>query len=669
MRFLFALTVAISTSILAATPVSPPVSPAPQAPAQITRVPLTDFAKPTDVRTIALSPDGKTIAVTSPKGDYGTVLAFIDTATMKATAGFADTGDRVPGYVVWANNDRVILSIVRKFGGFAQPQLTGELIGVNRDGTRVKPLFGGEGVMQAGTHLKTRASDQGYAQIADPLVGDPKFTLITVNAFGANGSFTELHRMNEDSGAHSKLLRAPIRNGEFLLDHNNAPRFVIGEDTDGSIKVFRRDGDAWTIVHDEAKDQGLLSPLTFARDNASFYAFWNAHKGPATLVRVDAKTMKRTDVYVPKTASPTGLFLTADRKDVYAILTQDGATKVEIIDKNAAEAQAWLAFSKSFPDSLVEPAGYSTNGEVALFKVSASNNSGEYYLYDLKKRTARFLFPTDAWMEPSQMAKTTPFRFKARDGQSLSGYFTLPNNTPPKNLPLVVMPHGGPHQIRDDDRYDDWAQMLASRGYAVLKVNFRGSNGYGTEFLTAGYKEWGGKMQDDVTDATQWAINQGYSDPKRIAIAGASYGGYAALMGAVREPELYRAVITYAGLSDLELMYTRGDIEDSIYGVNYLKRVLGEDKADLKKRSPANLAAQIQAPVLIIHGGQDQRVPVVHASRMRDALTAAGKKVEYDEVRDEMHGFFKQANKIEAYTRMLAFLDKYLAVQPEVSAP
>jgi dipeptidyl aminopeptidase/acylaminoacyl peptidase len=668
MRFLFAFAAAYSTSMLAASvsPAPVPASPVKIAPTKL--IPLTDFATPTEVRTIALSPDGKTIAVTSPKGDYGTVLAFIDTATMKATAGFTDTGERVPGNVVWANNDRVILSIVRKFGGFAAPLLTGELIGVNRDGTRVKPLFGGEGEMQAGTHLKTRASDQGYAQLANPMVDDAKFALITVNAFSANGSFTELHRMNENSGAHTKLLRAPIRSGEFLLDHNDTARFAIGEDTDGAIKIFRREKDEWTIVHDEAKDQGRLSPIMFARDNTSFYAYWNAYKGPATLVRVDAKTMKRTEIYVPKTANPNTVFLTADRKDIYAILTQEGATKVEIINENAAEAKAWLAFSKSFQGSLVEPVDYSDHGQIAIFKVSASNNSGEYYLYDVEKRTAKFLFPSDSWMDPTQMAKTIPFQMKARDGLALSGYLTLPN-VAPKNLPLVVMPHGGPHQIRDDDRYDDWAQMLASRGYAVLKVNFRGSTGYGTQFLNRGYHEWGRKMQDDLTDATQWAVKEGYADAERIAIAGASYGGYAALMGGVREPMLYKAVISYAGLSDLELMYTRGDIEDSIYGENYLKLVLGEDKIELKNRSPANLAMQIQAPVLIVHGGQDQRVPVVHASRMRDALKAAGKTVEYFEVRDEVHGFFKQANKVQAYTRMLAFLDKYLAIPPSVAKP
>jgi dipeptidyl aminopeptidase/acylaminoacyl peptidase len=632
--------------------------------AAATEVPLTDLAKRSEIDDIALSPDGKTLAVLAPKGDYSKALVFIDTATMKAQAGFSDNGERVPGSITWVSNERVILDIVQKFGGFAIPSSTGELLAVNRDGTDVAQVFGATGAMQAGTHLKTRASDSGIARIADPLVQDDKFALITINAFTTDGSYTELHRMNERSGAHKKILTAPLREGSFLIDHTQTVRFSMGTDVNDFAKLYRRDGSDWTLVFDEEKSGAELSPLIFARDNKTFYAFLSVKNSPSKLVRVDAATLKTSDVYVPKTASPLGVLRTADRQDIYAVTTADGAFGIEIIDDAAPESKALRAFAKNFPGSFVRPVDYSSDGQTALFEVSASDNNGEYYVYDLKKSTAKFLFPASSWLDPAQMAKTTPFELKARDGVRLHGYLTMPTSAPSgKNLPLVVMPHGGPYGVRDFDSFDAWAQVFATRGYAVLKLNFRGSGGYGGEFVRAGYGQWGRAMQDDLTDATKWAITQGVADPKRIAIAGASYGGYAALMGAAREPDLYQAVISYVGVSDLELMYSRGDIEDSSYGKNYLKRVIGEDKAQLKARSPVNLAANFKAPVLIVHGGQDPRVPVLHGRSMRDALKSAGKPVEYLEVADEMHGFYKQKNVLAGFERMLAFLDKHLALK------
>lgn len=645
----------ISSSLLAA--------PSEVATAKAGLVPLTDLAKRAEISDISLSPDGKTLAVLAPQGDYGTVMVFIDTETMKATAGFNDKGERVPGNIVWANNDRVILALVKKFGGFATPFRTGELVGADRTGKSVVQLFGNTGVMQTGTMLKTRATDTGAAEVVDGLVDDPKFALIAVNAFSSEGSFTELHRMNEATGAHNRIARVPIRDGQFLLDHNHEPRFAIGLDVDGVLKVFRRDGSDWTLVFDSLPANAELVPIAFARDNKSFYAYWIEYKKPAVLVRVDAQTLVRTVLFQPKFASPTGVIYTADRKAIYAVRTQDGLSGIEIIDESAPEAKTWRAFSKQFPGSLVEPVSYSRDGQKALFSVSNSVNSGDYYIFDLEKRSAKYLFPVHSWLDPEEMSAVQAIQLKARDGLVLHGFLTVPRGVAPKNMPLVVMPHGGPHTVRDDDRFDPWVQVLASRGYAVLKVDFRGSAGYNYAFKKSGYRQWGRAMQDDLTDATRWAIESGYADPKRIAIAGASYGGYAALMGVAREPKLYRAAISYVGLSDLEMMYTRGDTEDSSFGVNFLKRAIGNDKAELKARSPVNLAGQIEAPTLIIHGGQDSTVPVQHGRNMRDALKAAGKTVEYFEVADEMHGFYKQKNIVESYTRMLAFLDKHLAVE------
>jgi dipeptidyl aminopeptidase/acylaminoacyl peptidase len=224
----------------------------------------------------------------------------------------------------------------------------------------------------------------------------------------------------------------------------------------------------------------------------------------------------------------------------------------------------------------------------------------------------------------------------------------------------VVMPHGGPHGVRDWWEFDWEVQLLANRGYAVLQVNFRGSGGYGRDFEAAGYGEWGAKMQDDVTDATRWAIEQKIAPADRTCIYGISYGGFAALMGAAREPELYRCAIGYAGVYDLELMWESGDVPDSRRGRAYLERVLGTDVAKLRAQSPVHNAQNIKAPVLLIHGKADGRADYEHAQRMKAALEKNNKKVEWLSLGREGHGIYDENTRREVYERILQFLDANL---------
>lgn len=232
---------------------------------------------------------------------------------------------------------------------------------------------------------------------------------------------------------------------------------------------------------------------------------------------------------------------------------------------------------------------------------------------------------------------------------------------------MVVLPHGGPHGIRDWWEFDPEVQLLANRGYTVLQVNFRGSGGYGTDFERAGYGEWGAKMQDDLTDATRWAIEQKIAPADRICIYGASYGGFAALMGAAREPDLYRCAIGYSGVYDLELLHESGD-PDVPADVAYLDRALGTDAAKRRAQSPVYNAQSIKAPVLLIHGSADRTAELEHAKRMRAALENNRKKVEWLALRGEGHGAYDEDTRREVYERILQFLDANLRTpQPTAS--
>ncbi len=227
-----------------------------------------------------------------------------------------------------------------------------------------------------------------------------------------------------------------------------------------------------------------------------------------------------------------------------------------------------------------------------------------------------------------------------------------------KHLPLVVYVHGGPYGIRNRWEFDSNVQALASRGYAVLQVNYRGSGGYGGAFERAGYREWGGRMQDDLTDATRWAVAQGIADPQRLGILGGSYGGYAALEGAVKEPDLYRCAIGYVGVYDLKLMYSSGDIPQSEYGTKYLEKVLGTDDSVLWDRSPLAHVDRLKAKVMLVVGGADWRVSPMQGERLHDALDRAGIQHEWLYKRTEGHGFYDEGNRTELLERVVAFLGK-----------
>jgi dipeptidyl aminopeptidase/acylaminoacyl peptidase len=625
-------------------------------------VPLTNLVKRPEIADIELSPDGKTLAVLAPSGDYASYLLFIDADTMKPAEGFKDQGEFTLSSVTWISNDRVVVTPARKYGGFAEPNETGELIGVNKDGTKLTFLYGSRGAQQVGTRITNRGSDEGYAELASPRIDDEKFTLITVGKFLTDGSFTELHRMDKMSGKHKMIARAPLRRASFLISNEGIATVAYGPDVDGKLKVYVAEGKSdWKLILDETRDGKRLLPIGLTNDAKAIIASQAQVKGPSAIVRFDLKTLETEQIYLPKNAQAVGYIREPGRSEPLAAVTADGDYGFYFFDNTSKIAKSQMAFQKSFPGQVAIPISSSRGFEKILFRVSSGHNSGEYYLYDGKTNKAKFLFPAHSWMDPNEMAMVKPFQLKARDGLDLFGYLTLPRGVEHKGLPMVVMPHGGPHGERDFANYDEWAQVLASRGYAVLKVNFRGSGGYGNSFETAGYQQWGKAMIDDMTDATLWAVKEGYADKSRLAIAGASYGGYASLMSGAREPDLYKAVISYVGVSDLEMMYSRGDIEDSLYGERYLKRVLSDDKAVLRANSPVNLAGQFKAPVLIVHGGQDQRVPVAHGKAMRDALKSAGKSVEYFEVADEMHGFYKEKNVLAGYEKMLAFLDKALA--------
>src|SRR5690606_17223537 len=256
----------------------------------------------------------------------------------------------------------------------------------------------------------------------------------------------------------------------------------------------------------------------------------------------------------------------------------DGKPRLAFFDGHSDEARMQQMLQRAFPGAWASVRSSTRDGSLRVVLVQSDVDPGSFYLFDTATANAELLVARDEQIDSTRMAPMAPIQLKARDGVALHGFMTVPPGSDGKSLPMVVMPHGGPIGIFDAWRFDADAQLLAAAGYAVLQVNFRGSGNYGRAFRQAGARQWGGTMQDDVTDATRWAIEQGHADPQRICIYGASYGAYAALMGVVREPDLYRCAIGYVGVYDLPMM-VRDDLEHSRSTATWLREWVGSDTA------------------------------------------------------------------------------------------
>jgi dipeptidyl aminopeptidase/acylaminoacyl peptidase len=319
-----------------------------------------------------------------------------------------------------------------------------------------------------------------------------------------------------------------------------------------------------------------------------------------------------------------------------------------------------MGLSKKFPNDFVDFTSFSEDGSKLVFLVSSDRNLGDYYLFDIEHHTIRKLFSVDHGIDRSKLGTRTPMRFTASDGTQLEAILTVPPGASMNDLPMVLLPHGGPYEIRDDWFYDNDAQFLASRGYLVLQVNFRGSGGRGPGFVKAGYGQWGTRIQQDLIDGVKWAEAQHFADPKRVCVYGASFGGYSAMMSTIRAPGLFKCAVGYAGVYDLAMMYDKGDTQESTMGVNYLHQAIGTDQAVLAANSPDKLADKIDVPVLLIHGEDDQRAPYAQAKAMRAALDAAHKPYEWLTKSGEGHGFYDQQNNVDRFNHLQAFLAKYI---------
>lgn len=641
---------------IAATPASPSKA------ASAHAYSLEDFLRRERFLQVKISPGGTYAAATVPLEDK-TVLVILKPGqkTPYGYVNFKEKNTHVVNFS-WVNDNRVLFTVGEKNGALEQPVSFGEIWGTNADGTRQGILVGA----RASTSAASRAGGRSKSQAAsfflvDTLPKEDDFVLIGSTPFDAGEApYTSVERMNVNSGTKTSVARAPVRGASFLADHAGVVRFASGENKDfKSVLLYRADEHSdWKLLNDESVSGKKMDPLDFDRDDHVAYVQSSQVTGPDAVLSFDPATLSMRQIARDEFVDPEGLIDAIGQDYPIGVAFRDGKPRFQYFNPESPEARLHKSLQNSFGGDVVTSDSHTRDGTQALLLARSDRNPGDYFVFNTQTKKADILISRRDWFDPETTASVRPFRFTARDGRKIEAFLTVPNGSDGKRLPLIVNPHGGPFGPYDEWGFHTEPQLLASQGYAVLQVNYRGSGGYGKEFLESGHKQWGKTMQDDLTDATRWAIKEGVADPARICMYGASYGGYASLMAVAKEPDLYRCAAGYVGVYDLNMLSQRGDIPGSEHGKRFLEEAVG--KNDLAAASPSTLASRIKVPVFLAAGGEDKRAPQAQSEAMERALKSAGVPVETLYYPTEGHGFYTVEHKREFYTRLLAFLAKNL---------
>ena len=625
----------------------------------VSAVDVQSYVKKDSFNDIKLSPNGDYLAATVPLEDR-TVLVVMRRSDIKVTASFQmGKNSHVSGFS-WVNPERVLISMAEKFGALDQPQGTGEIYAINADGTRPDILVGQRVESGGGSRLQSKKVETVAAYLVDDLPGDDKIVVIAVSPFNTD-PFTRAERMDVYTGRRLPLARAPVRNAQFTTDNQGEVRFARGVGADNIHKLHYRKGKTaeWRLVNDEALTGYREFPIGFSATDGTAFFQSEQTSGPDAIVAFDIEKETRTTLMRDESVDPERIIYREGTRIPVGAFFLGGKPRTAFFDDAAPEAKLYRSLEAAFGADAVWITSRSADGKLALVQTWSDRNPGDYFLFDTVAKKAKHLLSRREWFDPARMAGMRQVRFNARDKMPLHGHLTLPPGSDGKALPMVVLPHGGPYGVQDVWGFDTETQLLANAGYAVLQLNYRGSGGYGREFMQAGAREWGGKMQDDLTDATRWAIQQGVAEPTKICIYGASYGGYAALMGVAREPGLYKCAVGYVGVYDLPMMRREDSRVSSRLG-KVSSDWVGDDVVALAAVSPNRLAGRIKVPVLLAAGGEDETAPIAHTKMMEQALRKAGVPVETLYYPNEGHGFYVEAHQLAYYTRLLAFLSRHL---------
>jgi dienelactone hydrolase len=625
---------------------------------RVERLPLAAFAQLPRMQNVQLSPNGRHIACLINLDDTTVLVTRAVTGDGALTALLKTDNQRFHfRWLAWVGNERVVASVRYGSDRYQVDVTETRLLSIGRDGGEPTVL-----VQQRDTSLG-RMSVQLQDQVIDWMPRDGRHILLAAPE-GTRG-YAAVYKLDVLTGKRS-MVQVPRQGvGSWMTDAQHRVR--VGVVQSGlSIEIVERpvDGAFRTLWSFERYTPAESWPLGFgANPHELWVQAW--HEGYKAIFTVDL-----ADPALPRTLRLARPGVDLDGELMRSPVTQEVIGLQHVLQEGEGEHRAdiWspdekalvLAIDRQLPRRFNRLASFSQDAARYVVHSSGNGQPGQYYIGDREGGTLTLLTDSYPRLPTRSLVGKQPVRIQARDGLVLQAWLSRPRGaTGP--LPLVLLPHGGP-QAYDNGDFDLWTELLANRGMLVLQVNFRGSAGGGIDHRLAGLKRWGLEMQDDLTDAAQWAVQQRLADPARIAIVGASYGGYAALMGVVKTPALFRCAVSFAGVGDLQALVTHktfhfGGAADMEAQVG---RIWG-DRERLQATSPLRQVARIQAPVLLAHGSADAVVPFSQSRDMAQALRQAGKRCDYLELDGGDHHLSRQSHRLAFFGAMEAFLAEHLA--------
>lgn len=634
-------------------------------------VSIEDLAHRPRIADVKISPTGEYLAVRIFRNGKHQ-LVFLDRKALSTVGGVGFSGKNEVGYFQWANHERVVIQIYETSEYDRQPKYYGELYAANYDGSKGELIFGYRaGEMQTGSLIQKKDSERAWAEIIDVLPQDTRNILISSTRMTrADNRPPRAQLLDIYKGLDGRTLKvSTYPQSEFYTDDQGKLRVIVGYREDQSIHIQSLpdiSGD-WTELEMD-KLGANFRPLAISHDGKAMLTLDDTGQDKLGLHKMSLDGSAYENIYTNDRVNVTSVTKTTDHRGVYAMRIDDGYPRYLLFSKTYPEARLFKSLLSTFEGRLVSITSRSRDGRFWVIKTEADTDPGSYLLYDQQEQKLSLLFRAKEKVGREELAPMEPISFESFDGHEITGYFTAATTDKSEPAPLVVLVHGGPRS-RDYWGFNPEVQILATQGYSVLQINYRGSSGFGQKFMKAGNRHWGDSVQRDIISGTKWAVDTGRAENGRICIMGASFGGYSAMQSAILEPDLYSCVIASSGVYNLQMLYTAGDIEYSYMGESYLEEAVGRDEKELHRFSPVYNAEKLKAPVLLAHGGKDKRTPLEQAESMENGLKNHEKEYVTFIESTEGHGFYDDENRSKYYQQVIDFLGKHLPNEHQKQRP